>query len=95
MFRESIVIIIIVMPIFMQLGMDPVHLGVIVCVNLATGANTPPLGVDLIAACRIAGVRYEESFRFLMPLYAAMVLVLILLVAFPQIALWIPDLLID
>ncbi len=99
MFMETIAIIIIVMPIFMpifmQLGMDPVHLGVIVCVNLAIGANTPPLGVDLIAACRIAGVRYEESFRFLMPLYAAMVLVLILLVTFPQIALWIPDMLID
>lgn len=99
MFMETIAIIIIVMPIFMpifmQLGMDPVHLGVIVCVNLAIGANTPPLGVDLIAACRIAGIRYEESFRFLMPLYAAMVLVLILLVAFPQIALWIPNLLID
>ncbi len=83
------------MPIFMQLGMDPVHLGVIVCVNPAIGANTPPLGVDIIAACRIAGVLYKESFRFLMPLYAAMVPVLILLVAFPQIALSIPDLLID
>jgi TRAP-type C4-dicarboxylate transport system permease large subunit len=75
--------------------MEPVHLVIIVCVNLVIGVNTPPLGVDLTAACRIAGVRYEESFRFLMPLYAAMVLVLIFLVAFPQIALWIPDLLID
>jgi len=75
--------------------MEPVHLVVIVCVNLAIGVNTPPLGVDLIAACRIVGVRDEESFRFLMPLYAVMVLVLIFLVAFPQIALWIPDLFID
>jgi tripartite ATP-independent transporter DctM subunit len=99
MFMETIAIIIIIMPIFLpiflQLGMDPVHLGVMVCVNLAIGANTPPLGVDLIAACRIANVRYEESFRFLLPLYAAMVLVLVFLIIFPQVALWIPDLLID
>lgn len=98
MFMETIAIIIIVLPIFLpifiQLGMDPVHLGVMICVNLAVGANTPPLGVDLIAACRIAGVKYEDSFRFLLPFLAAMILVLVLLVVFPQIALWIPNLLI-
>jgi TRAP-type C4-dicarboxylate transport system permease large subunit len=77
--------------------MEPVHLVIIVCVNLVIGSILQCWVSTLLltAACRIAGVRYEESFRFLMPLYAAMVLVLIFLVAFPQIALWIPDLLID
>lgn len=98
MFMETIAIIIIVLPIFFpimsQLGMDPIHLGVMVCVNLAIGANTPPLGVDLIAACKIAHVRYEDSFRFLLPLLAAMVLILVLMVIFPPFVTWIPDLLI-
>lgn len=96
MFMETIAIIIIVLPIFFpimsQLGMDPIHLGVMVCVNLAIGANTPPLGVDLIAACKIANVRYEDSFRFLGPFLGAMALILVLMVAFPPFVTWIPDL---
>ena len=96
MFMETIAIIIIVLPIFSpimsQLGMDPIHLGVMVCVNLAIGANTPPLGVDLIAACKIANVRYEDSFRFLGPFLGAMALILVLMVAFPPFVTWIPDL---
>lgn len=98
MFMETIAIIIIVLPIFFpimsQFGMDPIHLGVMVCVNLAIGANTPPLGVDLIAACRIANVKYEDSFRFLAPFLGAMVLILALMVVFPPFVTWIPNLLI-
>jgi len=98
MFMETIAIIIIVLPIFFpimsQLGMDPIHLGVMVCVNLAIGANTPPLGVDLIAACRIANVKYEDSFRFLAPFLGAMVFILALMVVFPPFVTWIPNLLI-
>jgi C4-dicarboxylate transporter DctM subunit len=95
MFMETIAIIIIVLPIFLpilnQLGVDPVHLGVMVCVNLAIGANTPPLGVDLIASCKIAGVRYEDSFRFLAPLLAAMTAVLVLIVLAPGFVTWFPN----
>jgi tripartite ATP-independent transporter DctM subunit len=99
MFMETMAIIIIVLPIFFpiltQMGMDPVHIGVMVCVNLAIGANTPPLGVDLLAACRVANVRYEDSFRYLAPLLGVMVLVLVLIVVFPPFVTWIPDLMIQ
>jgi len=99
MFMETIAIIIIVLPIFLPifntLGMDLIHLGIIVCINLAIGANTPPLGVDLIAACRVAEERYENTFKYLPPFLGAMTLVLILIIAFPQLALWIPNMLIN
>ncbi|NLG94048.1 MAG: TRAP transporter large permease [Acetomicrobium flavidum] len=99
MFMETIAIIIIVLPIFLpifnMLGVDLIHLGLMVCVNLAIGANTPPLGVDLIAACRISGVRYESTFRYLTPFLGVMVLVLALITAFPQLVLLIPNILIN
>lgn len=99
MFMETIAIIIIVLPIFLpifnMLGMDLIHLGIMICVNLAIGANTPPLGVDLIAACRIAEERYENTFKYLPQFLGAMVLVLVLIMAFPQLVLWIPNLLIN
>jgi TRAP-type C4-dicarboxylate transport system permease large subunit len=63
------------------------------CVNLAIGANTPPLGVDLITACKVAGIPYEASFRYIYFFIAAMIVSLVLLIAFPPLATYIPNLL--
>lgn len=97
MFMETIAIILIVIPIFFpilqQLGVDPVHLGVMVCVNLAIGANTPPLGVDLLAACKVADIPYESSFRYLLPFIGSMVLALLLIIVFPPLVTFLPNLL--
>ena len=97
MFMETIAIILIVIPIFFpilqQLGVDPVHLGVMVCVNLAIGANTPPLGVDLMAACKVADIPYESSFRYLLPFIGSMVLALLLIMVFPPLVTFLPNLL--
>jgi len=99
MFMETIAIVIILVPIFLpimqQIGVDPVHLGVMMCVNLAIGANTPPLGVDLITACKVAGIPYEASFRYIYFFIAAMIVSLVLLIAFPPLATYIPNLLMD
>ena len=96
MFMETIAIIIIMIPIFfpimLQLGVDPIHLGVMICVNLAVGANTPPLGVDLLAACKVAGIAYEDSFRYILPLLGSMVAALILIIAIPELVTMIPNL---
>ncbi|MEE3214756.1 MAG: TRAP transporter large permease, partial [Pseudomonadota bacterium] len=95
-FMESIAIIIIVTPIVMpllgQYGIDPVHFGVLLTVNLAIGANTPPLGVDLMAACRIAGISVMESLRYLGLMLGAMVAVLLLITFVPDIVLFLPNL---
>jgi tripartite ATP-independent transporter DctM subunit len=95
MFMETIAIIIIMVPIFFpimqQMGVDPIHFGVMICVNLAVGANTPPLGVDLLAACKVAGIAYEDSFRYILPFLGAMVAALIMIIAIPELVTVIPN----
>lgn len=96
MFMETIAIVIILVPIFFpimqSLGVDPIHLGVMMCVNLAIGANTPPLGIDLITACKVADIPYEDSFRYITPFLGAMILALVLIIAFPGIVTFLPNL---
>lgn len=95
MFMETIAIILIMVPIFFpimqQMGVDPIHFGVMICVNLAVGANSPPLGVDLLAACKVAGIAYEDSFRYILPFLGAMVAALILIIAIPELVTAIPN----
>ena len=94
-FMESIAIIIIIVPVFMpvmmQLGIDPIHLGVMIAVNLAIGANSPPLGVDLMTACKITEIPYSSSFRYIYPFLGVMALVLLLIIFFPGLSTWIPN----
>jgi len=95
MFMETIAIIIIVVPVLMpvvtSLGMDPVHFGVMLAVNLAIGANTPPIGVDLLAACRIGGVNLEGTLKYVVFFVGVMVIALILIVLFPSLVLFVPN----
>jgi C4-dicarboxylate transporter DctM subunit len=96
LFMETIAIIIILVPIFFpimqKMGVDPIHFGVMICVNLAVGANTPPLGVDLITACKVAGIPYEDSFNYIVPFVGAMVVALALITAIPELVTFIPNL---
>jgi len=95
MFMETIAIIIIVVPVLMpvinSLGMDPVHFGVMLAVNLAIGANTPPVGVDLLAACRVGGVKLEGTLKYVVFFVGAMIVALILIILFPQLTLLVPN----
>lgn len=95
-FMESIAIIIIITPIVLPLlqtyNIDLIHFGVLLTINLAIGANTPPLGIDLMASCRIAGIKTSEAFRPLLLMLASMVMVLILLIFVPEIVLYLPNL---
>lgn len=94
-FMESIAIIIIIVPVFMpimtQLGVDPIHLGVIIAVNLAIGANSPPLGVDLMTACKVTDTPYSASFRYIFPFLGVMTLVLLLIILCPAVSTWLPN----
>lgn len=94
-FIESIAIIIIVTPIILplmaQYHIDPVYFGVLLTVNLAIGANTPPLGIDLMAACKLGGISIIDTIKPLSLMLLAMIIVLILLTVFPQLILWLPN----
>lgn len=87
-FMESIAIILILAPVFLpilsQYGIDPVYFGILMAVNLAIGANTPPLGIDLMAACRVANIPLSRALGHLVPFLAVMVLVLVLLILVPD-----------
>ncbi|MBS1117262.1 MAG: transporter, DctM subunit, partial [candidate division NC10 bacterium] len=93
-FMETIAIIIIVVPVLMplvtNLGMDPIHFGVMVTVNLAIGANTPPVGVDLIAACKVGQTTLDDAWPYVWPFVGAMTVALTLITFVPQIVTFLP-----
>lgn len=93
-FMEAIPIIIIVAPVVMplleQYQIDPVHFGVLLTINMAIGAVSPPVGVDLMAACKVGGINMMQTFRPLTWMMAAMVAVLLLVTFLPDLVLFLP-----
>ncbi|MBX6426965.1 MAG: TRAP transporter large permease [Variibacter sp.] len=77
-------------PIANRFGWDPVWFGILLTLKIAIGQFTPPMAVNLMVSCRIAGVPIEATLRWVFPLIGAMFAVLIGLVVFPQMALWLP-----
>jgi len=77
-------------PIVQHYKWDPVWFGVILTLKVALGQFTPPLAVNLMVSCRIAGVRMEETVRWVGWMLFAMFLVMVAVIAFPPLALWLP-----
>jgi TRAP-type C4-dicarboxylate transport system permease large subunit len=78
------------LPIATQVGVDPVHFGVIMIVNLAVGLFTPPVGTTLFVASSLAKLRMEEVVKALMPFYVVTFIVLLAVTYVPAISLWLP-----
>jgi tripartite ATP-independent transporter DctM subunit len=78
------------MPIANQYHWDPVWFGILLTLKVAIGQFTPPMAVNLMVSCRVAGIPMEATLRWVFPLIGAMFCVLILLVVFPELALWLP-----
>lgn len=97
MFIEGTAALIILTPILMpaiiHLGIDPVHFGVVLVVNLTIGAVTPPLGTVMYTTCSITGAKVDEFTRENIPFLAALIAVLLLLTLVPEISLFLPRLL--
>jgi C4-dicarboxylate transporter DctM subunit len=81
------------LPLCKTLGIDPVHLGVIMTGNLAIGMITPPVGVDLYTACAISGVPFKDLARTIWPFVVASLIPLIFITYIPEISLWLPKIL--
>jgi C4-dicarboxylate transporter, DctM subunit len=81
------------LPLCKTLGIDPVHLGVIMTGNLAIGMITPPVGVDLYTACAISGVPFKDLAKKIWPFVIASIIPLILITYIPEISLWLPKIL--
>jgi len=83
----------ILLPVVVKLGVDPVHFGMIMLLNLGIGLLTPPVGSTLFVGCAIGKVRMEDVMRGIWPFYGAMFAVLMLVTYLPAISLWLPRLL--
>ncbi len=87
--------IIIVTPIFLPVaqayGIDPVHFGVIMILNLGIGLNTPPVGAVQFVACAVGKISVWEAMRSIWPFYGAGLVVLGLVTYIPAISLWLPS----
>ena len=94
-FMDMTPAVLIFTPIFLpvvqhQLGLNPIHFGIIMVLNLSVGLCTPPVGSVLFIGCSVAGVKIEKVIRPLLPMFAAMVVVLLLVTYIPDISLWLP-----
>ncbi|HTP94264.1 MAG TPA: TRAP transporter large permease [Burkholderiales bacterium] len=80
----------IMLPIVKALGVDPVHFGMIMLLNLGIGLITPPVGPTLFVGCAIGKCTMEEVSKELWPFYGAMCLALLIVTYVPAISLWLP-----
>lgn len=87
-----VVFVPILLPITNELGIDPVHLGLIVVMNLMIGLLTPPVGLNLYVTASIAGRPVESVMRAVSPFFAALVAVLLLCTLWPELVLYLPQL---
>jgi tripartite ATP-independent transporter DctM subunit len=81
------------MPVLAKLGIDPVHFGMIMILNLGIGLITPPVGPTLFVGCAIGKVTMEQVSKELWSFYGAMCIALLLVTFIPAISLWLPGLL--
>ncbi len=81
----------ILLPVAVQFGVDPIHFGIIMLVNLGLGLVTPPVGSVLFVGCGVGKVTIEEVVRTIWPFYLAMLVVLGLVTFIPALSLWLPS----
>ena len=92
---SSIVIIMtpLLLPIAVALGIDPVHFGIIMVVNMEIGMLTPPIGLNLFVASSLTGLSMKEVTISVFPWLVLFVICLLLITYIPQISLFLPNLL--
>jgi TRAP-type C4-dicarboxylate transport system permease large subunit len=79
------------LPIVAQLGIDPVHFGIIMILNLCIGLCTPPVGSVLFVGVGVANTSIQKVIKPLIPLFLAMILALLLITYVPSLSLWLPS----
>lgn len=80
----------ILLPVVTEVGVDPVHFGVIMVSTLAVGFVTPPLGVNLFVASSVGKVKFEKIATAIVPFIIVMVIAVLLIAFIPELSLWLP-----
>jgi tripartite ATP-independent transporter DctM subunit len=83
------------LPVIKTFGIDPVHFGIVMILNLGIGLLTPPVGPTMVVGCAIGRVSMEAVSRSILIFYIPMLIVLVLVTYIPAISLWLPHLLLD
>jgi len=96
-FMETIAAITILVPVFMpiiaKLGIDPVHFGLVMVLNLMIGLLTPPVGMVLFILQKVSGLSFEQTVKAVLPWIWPLLATLALITYVPQIVLWLPGIL--
>ena len=79
------------LPVIKQFGIDPVHFGIIMILNLGIGLLTPPVGPTMVVGCAIGRVSMEAVSRSILVFYIPMLIVLALVTYIPALTLWLPS----
>lgn len=97
MFMEALAVMTITIPFLIPLmanfGIDPVHLGVVLVLNLMIGLSTPPVGTSLFVCSKVAGISVERMYKAIMPFLIPLIIVLFLITYVPGLVTWLPGLL--
>src|SRR5690606_11768495 len=80
----------ILLPVAIAVGVDPVHFGMIMIVNLGLGLITPPVGTVLFVGSAVAKLPIEQVVRALLPFFGLLVIVLGIVTYVPALSLWLP-----
>ena len=82
----------VLLPVAMQFGIDPVHFGIILILNLMIGLLTPPVGMVLYVLSKVSGVPFERCVVATAPFLVPLIIVLVLLTFIPALSMWLPTL---
>ncbi len=97
MFMEALAVMTITIPFLIPLvsafGIDPVHLGVVLILNLMIGLSTPPVGTSLFVCAKVADISIERMYKAILPFLIPLIAVLFLITYVPGLVTWLPGLL--
>lgn len=80
----------ILLPVVQEIGVDPVHFGIVMMLNLGIGLVTPPVGSVLFVGAAVGGVQVEKTIKTIWPFYGALVAALLVITYVPALSLWLP-----
>ena len=80
----------VLLPVAVSLGVDPVHFGIIMILNLMIGLLTPPVGMVLYVLSKVAAVPFERCVTATAPFLIPLIVVLLLLTFIPELTMWLP-----
>lgn len=96
MFMETTAVLIVLSPFFIPIAqsfqIDLIHFGIMMVLNLMIGLSTPPFGLGLFTISQVAQIRIESVVKGILPFIPVLIIVLILIMFFPQLTLWLPSL---